>query len=129
MGTRLDNPHGTNLYQFWGRRIAQHLNHCQEGEALPVVVNLASQEYFKVVDTKTLKARVIECVFEEQRENGEFKIISFMAKRARGLMARYAITHRVETPNQLEAFAAEGYAFEPALSLPERLVYRRHAIT
>jgi cytoplasmic iron level regulating protein YaaA (DUF328/UPF0246 family) len=129
MGTRLDNPYGTNLYQFWGRRIAQHLNQLQKGEALQVVVNLASQEYFKVVDTKTLKARVIECVFEEQRENGEFKIISFMAKRARGLMARYAITHRIETPNQLEAFAAEGYAFQPALSLPERLVYRRHAIT
>ena len=127
MGTRLDNPHGSNLYQFWGRRVAQYLNQRQKGEPRPVVVNLASQEYFKVVDTKTLKAHVIECVFEEQRDGGDYKIISFMAKRARGLMARFAVTGRLADPQQLQSFSAEGYAFEPVMSTPERLVFRRRA--
>lgn len=125
MGTRLDNPSGTNLYQFWSSRVARYLNQRLKGEALPVVVNLASQEYFKVVDTLVLKARVVECVFEEQRPGGDFKIISFMAKRARGLMARHAITQRLTRPEQLEAFDDEGYAFAPGLSTPERLVFRR----
>ena len=127
MGTRLTNARGSNLYQFWGDRVAAYLNERQADEPDPVVVNLASQEYFKVVATKTLRARVVECVFEEQRDNGDYKIISFMAKRARGLMARYAITHRLAQPGQLEAFAAEGYAFERGLSSPERLVFRRSA--
>ena len=73
---------------------------------------------------KALKARVVECVFEEFK-NGQYKIISFYAKRARGLMARYAATHRLVTPQQLEAFDDEGYAFEASVSRPERLVFRR----
>ncbi|MNV72970.1 hypothetical protein D3C71_1660930 [compost metagenome] len=89
-----------------------------------MVVNLASQEYFKAVDRKALKARVIDCVFEDWK-GGAYKIISFHAKRARGLMARYAITHRIATPRQLEGFDLDGYAFTPASSTPERLVYRR----
>ncbi len=76
------------------------------------------------MDTKALKARVIECVFEEYK-NGQYKIISFYAKRARGLMARYAATHRLVTPKQLQDFDAEGYAFEAVISKPERLVFRR----
>ena len=91
-----------------------------------MVVNLASQEYFKAVDRKVLKARVIECVFEDWK-GGNYKIISFFAKRARGLMARYAITHRLATPHQLEGFDLDGYAFAPASSTPERLVFRRKA--
>ena len=91
---------------------------------MPVLVNLASQEYFNAVDRKALKGRVIECVFQEYR-NGDYKIISFMAKRARGLMARYAAMHRVVTPHQLEGFDAEGYAFDALVSEPERLVFRR----
>lgn len=126
MGTRLATPAGQTLYQFWGPRIAEHLNARLRADATPVVVNLASQEYFKSVDTKVLKARVIECVFEDWK-GGQYKIISFHAKRARGLMARYAIQHRVATPRQLEGFDLEGYALAPAASAPERLVFRRKA--
>ena len=89
-----------------------------------MVVNLASQEYFKAVDTKALKARVIECVFEDYK-GGKYKVISFLAKRARGLMARYAATKRVTLPKQLEQFDLEGYAYNAAASEPERLVFRR----
>ncbi|WP_311221717.1 MULTISPECIES: peroxide stress protein YaaA [unclassified Acidovorax] len=126
MGTRLPTDAGANLYQFWGSRIADHLNARLQADTTPVVVNLASQEYFKSVDQKTLKARVIECVFEDYK-GGVYKIISFHAKRARGLMARYAVQHRVATPRQLEGFDAEGYAFHAASSAPDRLVYRRKA--
>ena len=124
MGTRLANARGDNLYQYWGSRIADFLNQQQAGEKQPVVVNLASQEYFKSVDRKTLQARVIDCVFEDFK-GGKYKIISFMAKRARGLMARYAITHRLKSPKELEGFDLEGYAFVPAASEPDRLVFRR----
>jgi cytoplasmic iron level regulating protein YaaA (DUF328/UPF0246 family) len=93
----------------------------------PVVVNLASQEYFKAVDQKALKARVIECVFEECKD-GKYKIISFYAKRARGLMARFAATQQLTTPRQLEEFNLEGYAFDAKVSQPERLVFRRSQV-
>ena len=126
MGTRLATALGSTLYQFWGPRIAQHLNIRLQGEAKPTVLNLASQEYFKSVDRKTLQARVVECVFEDW-SGGRYKIISFHAKRARGLMARHAITQRATRPRQLENFDAEGYAFVPAASEPDRLVFRRRA--
>ena len=126
MGTRLATALGSTLYQFWGPRIAQHLNTRLQGEAKPTVLNLASQEYFKSVDRKTLQARVVECVFEDW-SGGRYKIISFHAKRARGLMARHAITQRATRPRQLENFDAEGYAFVPAASEPDRLVFRRRA--
>ena len=124
MGTRLPNARGNNLYKFWGSQIADYLNQRLQTDKTPVVVNLASQEYFKSVDLKTLKARVIECVFEDWK-GGKYKIISFLAKRARGLMARYAATHRVSTPKQLEKFSLEGYAFDAAASTPDRLGFRR----
>lgn len=124
MGTRLATPAGKDLYQFWGAQIAEHLNQRLQADATPVVVNLASQEYFKSVQRQVLKARVIECVFEDWK-GGVYKIISFHAKRARGLMARYAITERVRLPQQLEGFALEGYGFVPAASEPDRLVFRR----
>ena len=124
MGTRLETGAGSTLYKFWGKRIAEYLNKRLQADTTPVVVNLASQEYFKSVDLKTLKARVIECVFEDFK-GGQYKIISFYAKRARGLMARYAIENRVTTPNQLEAFDLDGYALHAASSSPERLVFRR----
>jgi cytoplasmic iron level regulating protein YaaA (DUF328/UPF0246 family) len=89
-----------------------------------VVVNLASQEYFKSVDLKTLKARVIECVFEDFK-NDQFKVISFFAKRARGLMLRYCIEKKVGSIKALEGFDSEGYAFDPKASSPERMVFKR----
>lgn len=124
MGTRLPNARGKDLYKFWGTQIADYLNKRLQADKTPVVVNLASQEYFKSVDQKALKARVIECVFEDFK-GGKYKIISFLAKRARGLMARYAATHQLTTPKQLEKFKLEGYAFDAAISTPERLVFRR----
>ena len=124
MGTRLATAAGSNLYQFWGTQIAEHLNAQLQGAATPWVLNLASVEYAKAVDRKALQARVVECVFEDWK-SGQYKIISFYAKRARGLMARYAITQRVRQPQQLEAFDTEGYAFDASASAPERLVFRR----
>ncbi len=126
MKTRLPNERGDNLYQFWGTRIAQYLNKRQVGEVDPVVVNLASQEYFRAVDRKALKARVVECVFEEARGE-QHRIISFLAKRARGLMMRHAVLSRATTVEQLETFDAEGYALARDASTPERLVFRRPA--
>jgi uncharacterized protein len=124
MGTALQVGAAPNLYRYWGSRIAEHLNETLAADKTPVVINLASQEYFKAVDRKALKARVIDCVFEEWKGGG-WKIISFSAKKARGLMARFAITRRVQTPRKLEAFNLEGYAFDAAASHPERLVFRR----
>ena len=126
MGTRLATGKGHNLYEFWGAQIAEHLNQRLRSDRTPVIVNLASQEYFKSVDRKALKARVVECVFEEYK-GGQYKVISFFAKRARGLMARYAIRHRIVTPGRLEAFDLEGYAFSADASSPQRLVFRRNA--
>jgi cytoplasmic iron level regulating protein YaaA (DUF328/UPF0246 family) len=120
MGTALATGQGKNLYQFWGAQIAEHLNE----RAAPVIVNLASEEYFKAVDRKALKARVVTCVFEEFK-GGVYKIISFHAKRARGLMARYAIEKKALTVKKLEGFSAEGYRFDAAVSKPDRLVFRR----
>jgi cytoplasmic iron level regulating protein YaaA (DUF328/UPF0246 family) len=124
MGTALANPRGTNLYQFWGSRIAEYLDSELNGSKAPVIVNLASQEYFKSVDRKALRARVVECQFEDYK-NGKYKIISFFAKRARGLMARYAIEHRVTTPAQLQGFDVDGYVFAAEASGADHLVFRR----
>jgi uncharacterized protein len=124
MGTALDNPKGKNLYKFWGTQISDYLNERLQSDKTPVVVNLASQEYFKAVDLKALKARVIECVFEDWK-GGKYKVISFLAKRARGLMARYAATKHLTRPKQLEQFDLEGYVFDARVSEPDRLVFRR----
>ncbi|TFZ05350.1 peroxide stress protein YaaA [Ramlibacter henchirensis] len=124
MGTALPVGAARNLYQFWGEDIAEHLNRELAADATPVIVNLASQEYFRSVDLDRLKARVIECVFEDWKGGG-YKVISFFAKKARGLMARYAIQQRVRTPRRLEGFDFEGYRFDAQASQPDRLVFRR----
>lgn len=124
MGTRLANPGGKDLYQFWGSQIADYLNTRLAADTTPVIINLASQEYFKAVDQKALKARVVECVFEDCKD-GKYKIISFYAKRARGLMARFATTRRLSLPEQLKGFDLDGYAFDSSVSEPQRLVFRR----
>lgn len=127
MGTALANPRGKDLYAWWGTTIADHLNARLRGKRSPVIVNLASQEYFRAVDRKALKPRVVECVFEEWH-NGAWKIISFHAKRARGLMARHAIRTRAASVAALERFTDEGYAFDPAASEPDRMVFRRRSV-
>lgn len=124
MGTGLKNERGANLYAYWGDTIAEHLNVQSAQLQSPVIVNLASQEYFKAAARKVLKPRVIECQFEDWK-GGRYKIISFFAKRARGLMARYAIQHRIGTPAGLQDFAVDGYAYAADASTPDRLVFRR----
>ncbi len=124
MGTRLVTPKGKNLYQFWGRQIAEYLNERAQADKTPVVINLASEEYFKVVDRKALLPRVVTCAFEE-RKGDQYKVVSFFAKRARGLMVRHAVQHRITRVEQLKDFAQEGYRFVPAASEPDHLVFRR----
>jgi cytoplasmic iron level regulating protein YaaA (DUF328/UPF0246 family) len=124
MGTALVNPRGKNLYQFWGSSIASYLNERMSNDKTPVVINLASQEYFKAVDTQTLKARVVECVFEDYK-GGKYKIISFFAKRARGLLARYAIQKQIKNPEKLKDFDLDGYGFVATASDDNRWVFRR----
>lgn len=126
MGTRLKTARGPSLYAFWGSRIAEYLNQRAQADKSPVVINLASGEYFKAVDLKALRPRVVTCVFEE-RKAGKYKVISFMAKRARGLMVRWAVQQRASTPEQLKGFDLEGYRFEAGLSTPDRLVFRRES--
>lgn len=127
MGAALATQRGKNLYEFWGDTLARQLNRQLAAGAAgepPIIVNLASQEYFRSVQRKVLKARVIECVFEDWKGGG-YKVISFFAKRARGLMLRHAIDHRVGAPAGLKAFKAEGYSFVKAVSEADRLVFRR----
>lgn len=130
MGTPLANPRGKDLYAYWGDTIAEHLNERSAADPTPVIVNLASHEYFRAADRRqVLRPRVIECVFEDWK-NDRYKVISFFAKRARGLMARHAVKKRVRTPAGLKKFDAEGYAFDAAASEPDRFVFRRRiAIT
>lgn len=127
MGTRLKTGKGGNLYQFWGSQIADYLNRRARADKSPVLVNLASEEYFRSVDLKVLKPRVVTCVFEEKK-GAKHQVVSFFAKRARGLMVRYALEHRVSTPEQLKGFDLEGYRFTPAASDTDRLVFRRDQI-
>ncbi len=123
MGRPLATPRGANLYAFWGEQIAQALNRLGSGRPL---VNLASQEYARAMLRPTLKRPVIEPVFEEVR-GGQAKVISFFAKRARGLMARFAIEQRITEPDALRGFEAEGYRWQAKLSTPERWVFQRIA--
>jgi cytoplasmic iron level regulating protein YaaA (DUF328/UPF0246 family) len=127
MGSRVAIGQGIGLYAYWGERIARHLDRqLQHQGGEPLLLNLASQEYFKAVDRKALRARVAECVFEDWH-GGAYKIIGFHAKRARGRMARFAIETRAQTLDTLHAFEADGYAYAAKASSPERLVFRRRA--
>ncbi len=125
MGTALETARGKDLYAWWGDTVAQHLNERLADEDEPVVVNLASIEYARAALRPALRARVVDCVFEEQQADGSHKIISFFAKKARGLMARHAILHRVRSVRALRNFSADGYAFDAKASAPDRLVFRR----
>ena len=125
MGIRLENPRGKDLYQFWGEEITQTLNAALEAQGDDVVVNLASDEYFRSVKPKALKGQIIKPVFLDEK-NGKFKVISFYAKKARGLMSRFIIENRLTKPEQLTGFNTEGYFFDPASSTHDELVFKRH---
>ena len=124
MGTKLQNPRGKDLYAFWGERISHWLNEALAEQGDDVLLNLASNEYFGAVKRKTLNARVINVDFKDLK-NGQYKIISFYAKKARGLMARYVIRERIDNPEQLKAFDSEGYRYSPEESSVDHLVFLR----
>jgi cytoplasmic iron level regulating protein YaaA (DUF328/UPF0246 family) len=121
MGTPLKTKKGSNLYQYWGTKISKALNEVGQGKTL---VNLASQEYFKAVDQKTLKLPVITIHFKEHKE-GKYQVVGFFAKQARGLMARFAILNRITDPEQLKVFREEGYEFSASLSSAQDWVFVR----
>ena len=124
MGTRLVSPSGRDLYAFWGERIAETLNAAAREVGASALINLASQEYFKAVAAKTLTLPVITPIFEDWSA-GRFKVVSFYAKRARGLMARSVLAKRLKSPSALKKFSAEGYAFVAAASSETHWVFRR----
>ena len=124
MGTRLTNPKGKNLYEFWAGLITDRLNKELSSGEEGVLVNLASNEYFKSVQLKKLQARVVTPVFRDEK-NGKYKIISFYAKKARGLMVRYAADHDVRVVEQLKGFNYAGYRYSEADSSENEWVFER----
>ncbi|MDG3088986.1 peroxide stress protein YaaA [Vibrio hannami] len=124
MGTKLANERGTNLYQFWGNIITDKLNEAIAQQGDNVLINLASNEYFKSVKTKSLDASVITPVFKDCK-NVQYKVISFYAKKARGMMARYIIDNRVSSVEELTKFDVAGYYFDESESTATELVFKR----
>ncbi|MCG8707564.1 peroxide stress protein YaaA [Brenneria sp. 4F2] len=125
MGIKLGNKAGKDLYSFWGDIITDNLNQALSAQGDDILINLASDEYFKSVQPKKLNARLIKPVFLDEK-NGKFKVISFYAKKARGLMSRFIIQNRLTKPEQLKAFNVEGYVFADAESSAHELVFKRH---
>lgn len=124
MGIRLQNPKGSDLYQFWGDTITHTLNEALAAQGDNIIVNLASDEYFRAVKPKQLAGEIVKPVFLDEK-NGVFKVISFYAKKARGLMSRYIIENRLTTPEQLKAFDVDGYLFDEEASKKNELVFKR----
>ena len=121
MGIKLQNSRGKDLYQFWG----EQLKDAVEAElADGILINLASNEYFKALQAKKLKARIITPVFKDWK-NGQYKMISFYAKKARGLMCRYIIDNRINEPEKMKTFDSEGYRFSPEMSQGDDWVFIR----
>lgn len=124
MGTKLKNSRGNNLYEFWGSIITDQINQDLAEIDAKVLVNLASDEYYKSVNEKKIQAEIIKPVFLDQK-NGKYKVISFYAKKARGLMARYLIENKLSQVEQLKAFDSEGYYFDAESSSDKELVFKR----
>jgi len=124
MGVRLKTRRGATLYDFWGPRIAEALNDAAEGHKDKTLVNCASTEYFTAVDRAALKLPVLTCRFLEEKD-GEARMISFFAKKARGLVARYAIDHRLDRAADLKGFDSAGYRFVPQLSSDDEFTFAR----
>lgn len=126
MGTSVDTDAGEDLYDYWRETVTARLNAITAKMKNPTIVNIASDEYWSAVNKKGLKAPVVQCVFKEIKD-GQAKVISFMAKKARGLMARYIAQERVETVDGLKAFTSAGYAFDAKASKDDALVFTRKA--
>ena len=123
MGTKLENPKGKNLYQFWGDKITDLLNQDLE-EKNNYVINLASDEYFKSIVTKKLHNKIVTPQFKELK-NGSYKTIAIYAKKARGLMSRFIIDNEIQNPNNLKNFNNEGYSFDSNLSDDFNYIFTR----
>ena len=124
MGTRLKTRRGSDLYSFWGTTLTDHLNEELEGFKNPLLVNLASNEYFKSIKPKVLSAPLASPVFHDEK-NGDYKVISFFAKKARGSMARYLVESRAKTIDDLKCFKELGYKYSKKLSSDEKPVFTR----
>jgi cytoplasmic iron level regulating protein YaaA (DUF328/UPF0246 family) len=124
MGTKFANNRGANLYQFWGEIITNQLNKLLSASPKSVLINLASNEYFKSVQPQKLKAEIITPVFMDQK-NDKYKIISFFAKRARGLMSAFIIKNKITHAEELKAFDVDGYSFNSAMSEGNKWVFCR----
>ncbi|SDW13118.1 hypothetical protein SAMN05444064_101492 [Pseudomonas syringae] len=124
MGTRLANARGKDLYAFWGTRISEWLNEALAEQGDDLLLNLASTEYFSAVKRSALKARIIDTEFKDLK-NGQYKIISFYAKKARGMMSRFVIEERINTPAALREFDVQGYRYNSEQSTPDKLVFLR----
>ena len=124
MGSKLKTRRGKDLYDYWGTQISKRLNAEAEAIGTDILVNCASQEYFHAADTKALKLRVVTPQFYEVK-GGKPKIVSFLAKRARGAMARYIIENRITEVEDLKDFHTGGYAFDPDMSQDNTLVFSR----
>lgn len=124
MGTKLENPRGTNLYQFWGNIITDKINEALAEQGDNVLVNLASNEYFKAVKPKAVDGTIITPVFKDAK-NGQYKVISFYAKKARGMMARFIIDRQVGSIEELKQFDTAGYYYVPEESTATELVFKR----
>ncbi|MCQ8226497.1 MULTISPECIES: peroxide stress protein YaaA [Pantoea] len=124
MGIKLANPAGKDLYGFWGDLLTEKLNEAIAEQGDDVLINLASDEYFKAIKPKKLNAELIKPVFLDEK-NGKFKVISFYAKKARGLMSRYVIQNRLTKPAQLKKFDVDGYFLDGAESSENELVFKR----
>ncbi|RAW85306.1 peroxide stress protein YaaA [Photorhabdus laumondii] len=124
MGIKLENKRGKDLYAFWGDLITEKLNEALGQQGDNVLVNLASDEYFKSVNTKKLAGKIIKPVFLDEK-NGKYKIISFYAKKARGLMSRFIIQNQLTQIDRLVEFNLDGYAFDESLSKGNELVFKR----
>jgi len=124
MGTRLKHAHGSDLYSFWGDRLTRAINAEISEHASRSVVNLASGEYARAVDWHAIDGSVLHIQFKEQKDDG-YRIVGIHAKRARGLMCRYAIDHKVENPQALQAFDGAGYTFRAEMSSPDTWVFAR----
>ncbi|NDY72912.1 peroxide stress protein YaaA [Desulfobacter hydrogenophilus] len=125
IATRLSGPWGKNIYEFWTDRITQRINtELEESNGAPVLVNLASNEYFKVLQRKRLKAKIITIQFKERKANG-FKVIAIHAKRARGLLVDFIIQKKIIEPKPLKGFSHNGYRFNPDISTSKTWVFTR----
>jgi hypothetical protein len=124
MKTKLKNDRGDNLYQFWGDRITKSLNRALKKQQEPVLVNLASNEYFKSVKPKLLEGRLLNINFKETKD-GKTRVVAIFAKRARGMMADYIIRNRIEKPEDIKKFKLGGYKFNKALSDDKQWTFER----